>query len=69
MEGALSDMGRQQMRSTAYRLKRLMIDFNKVYVSELLRAKESGEIVAGILEMMEPPEVDNLLNEGRREYF
>ena len=51
------------MRSTACRLKRLTIDFNKLYVSDLPRAKESGEIVSGILEM-EAPEVDVLLNEG-----
>ena len=30
------------------------------------RAKESGNIIASILGMMEEPEADELLNEGRK---
>ena len=65
LEGALSELGREQMKATAQRLKELRIDFNQVYVSDLLRAKESGDIIAGILAMMDAPEVDSLLNEGK----
>ena len=44
----------------------MKIDFQKVYVSAMDRAKESGNIIASILGMMEEPEADELLNEGRK---
>ena len=42
----------------------MKIDFQRVYVSTMDRAKESGNIIASILGMMEEPEADELLNEG-----
>ena len=68
LEGSLSEAGRCQMRATAQRLKELKVDFDKIYVSDLMRAKESGEIISGMLTMLEEPEVDALLNEGRIYY-
>ena len=53
-------------KATAKRLQDMKIDFQKVYVSAMDRAKESGNIIASILGMMEEPEADELLNEGRK---
>ena len=52
-------------QATAKRLKELQIDFDKLFVSQMRRAKESGNIIAGHLCMMETPTADEVLNEGR----
>ncbi|XP_047142028.1 serine/threonine-protein phosphatase PGAM5, mitochondrial isoform X1 [Hydra vulgaris] len=62
-ERILTDIGRQQAAATGVRLKSLNISFNKITVSTMTRAKETGVIISD--QMPEVPiEYCSLIREG-----
>jgi len=63
-EGSLSVDGARQLEATGRRLKSLKIPFDGIYSSDLPRAKESGVIIANILQMGKEFKVDPILAEG-----
>lgn len=51
MDSNLSDLGREQAKSAGYNLLVSNISFDAVYSSDLSRAKETAQIITGILDI------------------
>lgn len=60
VDNPLNDTGRKQAYETGLKLKALNINFDKLYTSPLIRAKESGNIINSILNIKDVKVIDDL---------
>jgi len=62
-ERTLTELGREQARYAGERLKELGFDYNKIVISTMTRAKETGEIISEMFPDV-PVEHTDLIREG-----